>query len=497
MKLVRAFFAVSLAFVASGVPVGCSGGVVGGDCRVGYVQCNGICIDVQNRVTDCGSCGNVCAVGNQCVAGSCVPPAPDASTGGTANHPDGSLVDSGAGGSFGGDASSTGGAPSDGSTGGTTPSSGGASTGGANDASTGGTSSGGAGPDASLDGGLDASSGGRGGSGGRDASQGGTGGVRDAGPHDSGLLPDGAPRCQPPYNTPEHCGDCDTQCTGVNDICQVDEAEAQCVTVCTPPLVDCNRTCVNTDNDPNNCGSCNHHCASGICQGGTCVGATAGHEVVACMDFATRPGAGTPQQTLLGNAVFLTAKNPVRIYAYRQFTPNAVVNSVNGAIAAVATARGRTYSITPETDSTQVPLNLSIFDYEVLLVYDQPNAPAGRLANVGTSWASAVDSFVRAGGTAVVLAGDAGTAEMDDLVTNAGLLTVTGQTSVTGDQVYNRAPADAVGLNVLTPFLATAETCTFTTPPPPDSTTVFVITDTASSTGSLGSPIVVHRVLAP
>ncbi len=463
MKLVRAFFAVSLALVASGVPVGCSGGVVGGDCRVGYVECNGICIDVQNRATDCGSCGNVCAAGDHCVAGSCVPPAPDASTGGSANHPDGSLVDSGAGGSFGGDASSTGGA----------------------------------GPDASLDGGLDASSGG---SGGRDASPGGTGGARDAGTggiRDSGLLPDGALRCQPPFNTPEHCGNCDTQCTGVNDICQVDEAEAQCVTVCTPPLVDCNRTCVNTDNDPNNCGSCNHHCASGICQGGTCVGATAGHEVVACMDYATRPAAGTPQQTLLGNAVFLTAKNPVRIYAYRQFTPNAVVNSVNATIAAVATAKARTYSITASTDSTEVPLNLSIFDYEVLLVYDQPSAPAGRLANVGTSWASAIDSFVRAGGTALVLAGDAGTAEMDDLVTNAGLITATGQTSVTGDQVYNRAPADAVGLNVITPFLATAETCAFTMPPPSDSTTAFVITDTASSAGSLGSPVVVHRVLAP
>jgi hypothetical protein len=97
----------------------------------------------------------------------------------------------------------------------------------------------------------------------------------------------------------------------------------------------------------------------------------------------------------------------------------------------------------------------------------------------------------------VVLAGDAGTAEMDDLVTNAGFITVTGQTSVTGDQVYNRAPADAVGLNVITPFLATAETCTFTAAAPPDSTTAFVITDTASSAGSLGSPVVIHRVLAP
>src|SRR5206468_4986697 len=125
--------------------------------------------------------------------------------------------------------------------------------------------------------------------------------------------------------------------------------------------------------------------------------------------------------------------------------------------------------------SADVPLNLSIFDYEVLLVYDQPNAPAGRLGNVGTLWAGAVGSFVAAGGSVVVLAGDGGTAEMDDLITNADLLPVTGQTSVTNAFLYNRAPADAVGVNVLSTFRARAETCTFTTAPPADALTAFVI----------------------
>jgi hypothetical protein len=71
------------------------------------------------------------------------------------------------------------------------------------------------------------------------------------------------------------------------------------------------------------------------------------------------------------------------------------------------------------------------------------------------------------------------------------------QTSVTGNIVYNRAPADAVGINVLTQFRARRETCTFTTPPPPDSSTVFVVTDAASAAGTLGAPSVVHRVVLP
>jgi hypothetical protein len=86
---------------------------------------------------------------------------------------------------------------------------------------------------------------------------------------------------------------------------------------------------------------------------------------------------------------------------------------------------------------------------------------------------------------------------MPAFLDSAGLLSATGQTHVVGSQIHNRAPADAVGLNVLTPFLALQSTCTFTTTSPPDSTTVYVVTDMPASSGNLGAPVVVHRVILP
>jgi uncharacterized protein YyaL (SSP411 family) len=55
----------------------------------------------------------------------------------------------------------------------------------------------------------------------------------------------------------------------------------------------------------------------------------------------------------------------------------------------------------------------------------------------------------------------------------------------------------AIGVNVLSPFRAPRESCRFLTGAPTDAYTVFVITDTPSSAGTLGAPAVIHRVVAP
>ena len=77
----------------------------------------------------------------------------------------------------------------------------------------------------------------------------------------------------------------------------------------------------------------------------------------------------------------------------------------------------------------------------------------------------------------------------------AELLDVTGQTVVSNAYLYNRAPADALGINVISPFLAPMNSCTFTTSLTPDADDIFVISDTASP--AVGSPVVVHRVIEP
>ena len=95
----------------------------------------------------------------------------------------------------------------------------------------------------------------------------------------------------------------------------------------------------------------------------------------------------------------------------------------------------------------------------------------------------------------VVLSGGAGTAEMDDFMTSAGLLPVTSETDATGRTLYNRAQFDAIGLNVVSPFVAYAASCTFQTTATPGPETSFVVMDAPSP--SPGDPVVVHRVIPP
>jgi hypothetical protein len=83
---------------------------------------------------------------------------------------------------------------------------------------------------------------------------------------------------------------------------------------------------------------------------------------------------------------------------------------------------------------------------------------------------------------------------MDQFFSASQLLDVSAQTIVNGGTLYNRAPGDAIGINVISPFFAPAASCTFTTSATPDSNTIFVVSDAQSGAGS---PVVVHRVIAP
>lgn len=304
-----------------------------------------------------------------------------------------------------------------------------------------------------------------------------------------------AGKCKPPFDSPSQCGDCNTKCSGSTPICAPSDGGYGCVPLCTAPLVQCGSQCVDLNSDPKHCGSCGNVCPTGLCQGGKCVGAKAGHIVAACMNYQQNFQSSS-QTVLLGNAVFLPFANPVRILAYDQYAQSNVRKRVDQTIGWVAAARGRTYNITPVNAAGAVPDELNVLGYDVFLVYDQPNAPAGTLGSIGSSWSTTLDSFARAGGVIVVLSGGDGVGEMPDFLTDSNLLPVSAETDATASQLYNRAPTDAVGLNVLTPFAAMKTTCTFTTSATPDATTTFVVTAQPPG-GPLGSPVVVHRTALP
>jgi hypothetical protein len=301
--------------------------------------------------------------------------------------------------------------------------------------------------------------------------------------------PDG-PTCLPPYNTAEHCGDCDTRCVDPTPLCGLD-GTFKCVARCDPPLVDCGTICVDTFSDERNCGGCGIVCASGICQAGGCVGKGYGHEIVIGTDYSDPTLLeSSAQVTMLGNAIFQGVAPAVRILAYDEFADSATVTRIASWISNMATARGRTVTMVKAPTFTLVPQRLTITQYHVLLVYDQAHA-ADEMATAGTLWNAAMSAFSKGGGIVVAL--DGGSAgQMKDFLTNGGLLAVTGETDITGTQLRVDAPTDVVGQNLPNVFAAKKATVGFTTTQMRDNYHVFVVTD---PTGML--PVVVHSVPMP
>jgi len=307
---------------------------------------------------------------------------------------------------------------------------------------------------------------------------------------DAPLVPCNGQCVEPIFDTPESCGACNAECSAATPTCSPDGPNSyKCVLSCEDPLKACNGKCVDFNIDPENCGSCGNVCQSGICQGGKCVGADDGDIVIVGMNFQT-PVTNSAANKLLGNAVLLPGPQQVRILAYTEFASAASRARVDQHVAFAAAAMGRSVVITPLTKHTSVSATLNIANFDEFLIYEQDSAPSGELATVGAAWQtnSVLDSFAAAGGVIVALSG--GSFEMDQFFTNAGLLEVSAQTPVTSSFLYNRASGDSVGNNVISPFSAPADSCTFTTSATPGPRTVFVVTDALTDPSA---PVVVHR----
>lgn len=115
-------------------------------------------------------------------------------------------------------------------------------------------------------------------------------------PSSSDLCPEGQTDCHGICvdldNDPNNCGSCDTRCME-GEICR----EGNCLpnNNCTPPLENCGGICVDTRYNPNHCGGCNHKCGSGqacmngICTGGECPSGQTNCPGYGCVDLRTNP----------------------------------------------------------------------------------------------------------------------------------------------------------------------------------------------------------------
>ncbi|MBI4703736.1 MAG: hypothetical protein HY744_21715, partial [Deltaproteobacteria bacterium] len=256
---------------------------------------------------------------------------------------------------------------------------------------------------------------------------------------------------------------------------------------CPAPLVDCGGECVDLQSDVQHCGICNHYCPTELCVLGACTGGPVGHVVVLGMDFEQ---VLPPARKLLGNAVFLPLQDPVRILDYREHAGAASMAAVDAAIAAEAKARGRGYATSQVAPAGELGAKLASGQFDLLLVHDQPGAPDGALGSLGATVADALSAFAKAGGVVVVLATGNGTGQMSDFLTGAGLLDTSGFVAITGQPLYNTGPADAVGLGVMSPFLAKPTTSVLVTLEAPGPLLTYVVSS------QKGKPVAIHRVVA-
>lgn len=300
---------------------------------------------------------------------------------------------------------------------------------------------------------------------------------------------DAAPGDAPPGDT-----------SPVDDASDAEGDAAETGPACTPPLVDCGGTCVDTTNDPLNCGQCFFLCPSQICSMSKCVGSTAGGIVFIGHDYLTTPG-GSAQARVLTNATFITQNNPLAVMSFEHYANATAVGRVKSILTTAATQVGLKIKITSTSVDGDIPSKLVFPNFQVLVVEDQSTAPAGALAPLGSSWASTLTTFTQAGGVVIVLDGGTGTivpdgggpgmGEMDAFTTATGLLSVSGQSNVTGTFLDDVAKGDVVGVNVVSPYSAGVNSVSVTTEPNGGSVTYVI--DEQTDAGP-GAPVVVHKV---
>jgi hypothetical protein len=220
--------------------------------------------------------------------------------------------------------------------------------------------------------------------------------------------------------------------------------------VCDAPLSACDGMCVDLSSDPLNCGHCGRVCPSGICSQSMCVGDVAGHIIAIGHDYASSDPA---MERVFGNALALSTSANVRIGWWRGDASQVSADGARNAAHKGLQQLGRNGNDVP---LTQID-GASLAEIDALVIEAQ-TGDANAAHATGASAKSALASFLSNGHVVIVLEGDAGVGYA--LAAGAGLYTVGPPVDVTNLHATVANAADAVALQVASPYLAkTSSVC--------------------------------------
>ena len=226
--------------------------------------------------------------------------------------------------------------------------------------------------------------------------------------------------------------------------------------------------------DPDNCGRCGHVCASGLCAAGVCLGEPVGHVVVIGHDFSSSH-AGMAR--LLGNALALGDQPTVRV----GWWPGGDQGTDAAARAAAVVGLAALPRQATHTILSAMPADASALASFDVVVVESQHGDGDALEAAAAVAAPALHAFLVAGGTVVVLEGEASTS--DRFARGAALVDLGVPSAVTGQTAIVLAPADAVAQQVPIPYLA-------------ETTSVgFAVAQGAVVLAAGGLTVVVHRTV--
>ncbi|MBL8678853.1 MAG: hypothetical protein JNK05_06790 [Myxococcales bacterium] len=255
---------------------------------------------------------------------------------------------------------------------------------------------------------------------------------------------------------------------------------------CIEPLIACGGVCVDLNSDPDHCGGCGVRCPTGICNGGRCRAARAGHMVLIGSDYeSSRP----PQDVILANAVSLGSRGVIRLLTFARYANGAVRARVDSVVdSMIGAPRVRRSVLSNESELSR---ELTIDRFDALLVYDQRDATSSQMRSLALLWSDALAGFARAGGTVILLDGANPTHGSWLLARESGLLAVTDATDA--DTITIRlsptAAADALASGVDVLFVASRNAVRYRLP----TSDYVVFADDADAT----RPVVLHRAVLP